>query len=70
MRKSKMLATHMTYEKQCAFCKVASGLLFTGLGAFNAWRVSQIWSHLRAQERLFQFSATAFIYGLAGVSFF
>ena len=34
-RKEQMFNQKVTYEKQCALCKVGSGLFFAGFGAFH-----------------------------------
>ena len=68
-RKSRMLARHVTYEKQCLMCKVVSGLGFCGFGAFNIWRAKGVWQYLAMKDKVFNVAAISVIFGIAGLNF-
>ena len=65
-----MLTKSITFEKQCAMCKLGSGLLFTAFGTFNATRAYSLWVYMRPSDKLFNVAACSMIYLLAGASFY
>ena len=48
-----MLQSKIVYEKQCAMCKVVSGGLFAGMGAFHTFRMQNLWRFYGAREKAF-----------------
>jgi hypothetical protein len=51
-------------------CKIASGILFTGLGAVNHYRSYTLWNHYAAKEKIFNAIMVTFVYGLGLASFY
>ena len=68
-RKGAMLTNHVTYERQCLWCKIGTGLVFSGLGAFNVVRTYSVWKYMKLHDKLFNAVAISFIFGLSGYSF-
>ncbi len=46
------------------------GLLFTGVGTFNAVRAQSLWSNMRRIDKGFNIGVISMIYVFAGMSFF
>ena len=71
LRKETMFTRHVTYERQCLMCKIGTGTLFGGLGAFNILRLSGgIWGHMRPTDKLFNIGTLGVIFALSGFSFY
>lgn len=60
-RKEKAMNNRIIHEKSCLMCKVVSGTLFLGMGAFHGYRVYGLWNNYPVREKIFNVAAIGFL---------